>query len=139
MRILLDTNVVLDILLERSIFLDDSLEMMKKAISNGDKLFLSASAATDIYYIVHKNTNSKDRALTCVKSIVTILDFAKVDEEIILSATQSKLSDFEDAVVEAVAKSISADCIITRDVNHFKKSSKRILTPKQYILDSSHI
>ena len=56
MRLLLDTNVVLDILLERRGFCDDALDMMEKAISKGDRLFLSSSAATDIYYIVRKNT-----------------------------------------------------------------------------------
>lgn len=134
MRLLIDTNIVLDIILERNDFLNDALDMMEKAIAKGDRLFLSSSAATDIYYIVRKNTKSKEKALQCVKALSTVLTFAEVNETAILSATLSKVDDFEDAVVDMVAKSINADYIITRDLNHFKKSRTKAISPKDYLL-----
>ena len=134
MRILLDTNIVLDILLERADFYNDALDMMERAISKGDRMFLSASAATDIFYIVRKNTKSKEKALQCIKAISSILTFAEVNENTLLSATISKIDDYEDAVVDMVAKSIKADYIITRDTKGFKHSICKVLTPKGYIL-----
>ena len=134
MRLLLDTNVVLDILLERRGFCDDALDMMEKAISKGDRLFLSSSAATDIYYIVRKNTQSKERALNCIKSISSVLTFAEVNEAAILSATTSKVDDFEDAVVDMVSTSIKADFIISRDIHHFRHSCTKAITPKDYLV-----
>ena len=133
MKLLLDTNIILDILLERSDFFNDALDMLEGAISRGDRLYLSSSAATDIYYIVRKNTKSKEKALDCIKSLNAILTFATVDEKCIISATQSKLNDYEDAVVEAVAKNLNVDYIITRDISHFKNSAKKAIIPTQYI------
>ena len=133
MRLLLDTNVVLDILLERAGFCDEALDMMEKAISKSDRLFLSSSAATDIYYIVRKNTKDKDKALSCIKAISSVLTFAEVNETSILSATLSKVEDYEDAVVDMVAKSVNADYIITRDTKHFKHSHIKAITPKDYL------
>ena len=132
MRLLLDTNVILDILLERADFYNDALDMMGKAISKGDHLYLSSSAATDIYYIVRRNRKSKERALQCIKAISSILTFAEVNESTILSATLSKIDDYEDAVVDMVAKSVNADFIVTRNVKHFKYSKNKVITPKDY-------
>ena len=132
MRLLLDTNVILDILLERADFYNDALDMMEKAISKGDHLYLSSSVATDIYYIVRRNRKSKERALQCIKAISSILTFAEVNESTILSATLSKIDDYEDAVVDMVAKSVNADFIVTRNVKHFKYSKNKAITPKDY-------
>ena len=59
MKILLDTNVVLDVLLDRQAFKQDSLDAMKKAINHGHILYMSASAITDVFYILRKSTESK--------------------------------------------------------------------------------
>lgn len=133
MRILLDTNIILDILLERKDFLDDSFSVMQKAITNGDKLFVSASSATDIYYIVRKQTGSKEQALNSIKRLAKLLSFAEVTEECVLAATLSKMNDYEDAVLDAVASHLKVDFIITRNNKDFINSHNKVLSPKEFI------
>ena len=133
MTILLDTNIVLDILLSRSAFLDDSLDVLEKAIKTGDRMYLSSTAVTDVYYIIHKETSSKEMAIEGICRLASIVNFAEVNEECILNALRSKLVDFEDAVVESTAKHIGADYIITRNINDFKKAKVKALSPKQYL------
>ena len=133
MKILLDTNIVLDVLLNRTDYISNSLGAITKAIKNGDRIYLSSSAATDVYYVVRKQTGSKEQALDSIKKLARILNFAPVDEECILLATFSKINDYEDAVNDAVASHIKANYIITRNIDDYKESKNRILTPLEFI------
>lgn len=133
MKIVIDTNIVLDILLERKDYLENSLLSIKKAIDNGDRLFISASSATDIYYIILKHTGSRIIALDGLKKLAEIATFAEVNDECIYTALYSKLTDFEDAVVDAVATSVSADVILTRNTLDFANSTNTIMAPIDFI------
>ena len=133
MKIVIDTNIILDILLERKDYLENSLLSIKKAIDNGDRLFISASSATDIYYIILKHTGSRIIALDGLKKLAEIATFAEVNDECIYTALYSKLTDFEDAVVDAVATSVSADVILTRNTLDFANSTNTIMAPIDFI------
>lgn len=133
MKILVDTNVILDVLLCRPAFVNDSQRAMEKALINGDRLFFSSSAATDVYYLVHKQTSSKQKAIDAIKQMSNFLIFAPVDGNCILTATLSKLTDYEDAVVDAVASNINADCILTRNIDDFKNASHTVITPTEFL------
>ena len=133
MKILVDTNVILDVLLCRTAFVNDSQRAMEKALINGDRLFFSSSAATDVYYLVHKQTSSKQKAIDAIKQMSNFLIFAPVDGNCILAATLSKLTDYEDAVVDAVASNINADCILTRNIDDFKNASHTVITPTEFL------
>lgn len=133
MKILLDTNVVLDVLLDNEQFREDSYGAMKKALEDGHIIYLSASAATDIFYVLRKALGSKSEALSSMKDIMKIIFFAKVDEDDILYAFASRITDFEDAVVDSVAASLKADFILTRNKKDFKYASNKILSPGEYL------
>ena len=133
MKLLFDTNILLDILLNRKDYVDQSLESMEKALNNGDRLYMSASAFTDVYYILKKQLKSGEMALKGIKRLARIFQFAKVDEDIIILATCSKMLDFEDAVVDAVAYRIKADYIITRNTDDFKESIVKAISPSDFI------
>ena len=133
MRLLFDTNVLLDVLLKREEFYLDSLESIKKALDRGDKIYVSSSAITDIYYIVRKNSLDKTEALEIIKNIAKLFRFAEVNEQVIYSAINSKMSDFEDAVVDSVGQNISANYIITRNKLDFKYSIIPAINPKEYL------
>ena len=133
MRILIDTNIILDIFLNRKDFIESSQSAIEKAINNGDRIFFSSSAVTDVYYLVRKNTKDKEIALNAIKQMSEFLSFAEVNEQCILSATLSNVSDYEDAVVDSVASFIKADYIITRNVDDFKNSANKVLTPNEFL------
>ncbi len=133
MRIVLDTNVILDVLLDRKPFTNDSLSAIQKAIEKGDILFFSASSVTDVYYVVRKLSQDKNYALESIKRLSNILSFAEVNEECLLAALNSKMNDYEDAVIDAVAESIKANLIITRNVDDFKNAKTAIMSPTMFL------
>ncbi len=132
MKILLDTNVILDVLLDRESFKEDSLNAMKKAINEGHILYISASAVTDIFYIL-KKANGKTKAINYLKNLLSILNVAVVNENCILNALNSKINDYEDAVVDETAVYSSIDLILTRNIKDFKEAKTIVMTPSDYL------
>ena len=76
MKILVDTNVILDILLRRQEFVLDSQRALEMAITQGDRLFFSSSSVTDVYYLIRKQTGDKTIALNAIKQMAEFLTFA---------------------------------------------------------------
>lgn len=133
MRVLIDSNVILDVLMMRQPFFDASNNAIEKLISSGNKLYISASCLTDIYYLLMKAIKDRTKVLEEIKKIITIINIAKVDELCISNAIKSKMVDFEDAVVDSVASSIKAAYILTRNEKDFKNAANAIRTPSQFV------
>ena len=133
MKILVDTNVILDIILKRQEFFYDSQSALEKAIAQGDRLFFSSSAVTDVYYLIKKQTKDQTIALNAIKQMAEFLIFATVDENCILGATLSKISDYEDALVDTVASTVKVDYILTRNLDDFKHANNKAISPSEFI------
>ena len=134
MKILVDTNVVLDILLKRKDFVEVSQGALEKALTNGDRLFFSSSSVTDVYYLIRKQTGNKEIALNAIKKMAEFLVFAEVNGNCVLAATFSKLSDYEDAVIDAVASNLKADLILTRNGKDFRNAKNKAMSPSEFLL-----
>ena len=133
MKILIDTNVILDILLKRESFFADSYKALRTAAEKNMDCLVSATAATDIYYLLRKGLRSDAIARQYMHCLSQLVLFADVLSEDVLTATESEISDFEDAVVIAVAKRIGADYILTRNVKDFTDSNPPAITPSEFV------
>ena len=103
------------------------------AITQGDRLFFSSSSVTDVYYLILKQTGDKTIALNAIKQMAEFLTFAEVDGNCILAATFSRLNDYEDAVVDAVASNVKANYILTRNVGDFKNANNKAIDPFTFV------
>jgi predicted nucleic acid-binding protein len=128
-RILLDTNVVLDVLLDRQPFVDASAAVWNAVETRAAAGFLPAHAVTTVHYLLRKEKgNAKARLI--VSNILSVFGVAKVDGTVIQAALQLGCSDFEDAVSAAAASSAGCDFIVTRDPKGFRDSLVQVLTPE---------
>lgn len=134
-KILLDTNIILDIALERREFYDKSKELLLTINKFSIPSYVTATTVTDIYYILKK---SKGHQLTIsfLKDIFDFIDVAGVGKEIIFSALNSEVTDFEDAVQTECARQNDINIIITRNIDDFKNSKLEIFTPSEFILQN---
>lgn len=133
MTIVIDTNIILDILMEREPFFTGSYSALKKALEEDAVCLVSAAAVTDIFYLLQKGLKNKAKAIEQMErllQIVTVTDTLAIDIQMALS---SAASDFEDAVVAAVAERNGADYILTRDAKHYKGSAVEAVTPKIFL------
>ena len=131
MKLFVDTNVLLDILLKRKPYCSSS----KKALllnNMRDELFFSAKSATDIHYILRKSMGSFEAQIHIGK-LCTLLTCVSTDTNDILCGIVNDFADFEAAVLEATAVRIGANCIITRNKKDFSRSRIPVYTPEEYI------
>lgn len=131
MKILVDSNVIIDILCKREPFFEDSYNALNKSIDDGT-IFISASAITDIFYIVRKYLGIK-QTKDCIKNLLGLVKIADTKGLDIEKALPSEISDFEDAVVSAIAERLKVKYILTRNTKDFVKSKIPSITPQEYL------
>jgi predicted nucleic acid-binding protein len=121
-RVLIDTNIVLDFLLQREPFFQDA-ELLFQAIGAGQLIgYVTATTLTDIFYISRKHTRSIEQARQAVSATLTVMVICPIDRTVLESAFNSGLVDFEDAVQIFGAVAQGLDAILTRDNKGFLSS-----------------
>ena len=128
-RILFDTNVVLDVLLDRQPHVEASAAAWAAVETGISEGMLAAHAVTTIHYLVRKEMGNV-KARRIVTAILRVFGVAAVDGAVVQEALQLPFSDFEDAVTAAAARLAGCECIVTRDPRGFRGSPVRSLTPE---------
>ena len=133
MKVLIDTNVMLDFILRREPYYANAAKiniLSEKGYICG---YISASAVTDIFYIIKKELKNKDAVLVLIKNILKTIRIASVTESGIHEALELDWDDFEDSVQYIVGQSISADYIITRNSIDFAGSQIKVVSPDEFL------
>jgi len=132
-KALIDTNVILDIALQREPFVKDSISLFKKINEQTIQGFISATTATDIFYLLQRESG-KEKALDFLTKLTLIVDILGIDKIIIINALQSGWDDFEDAVQAHAAIENNMDVIITRNTKDYQKvNSVKIRAPADFL------
>ncbi len=131
-RVLLDTNVVLDVLLRRAPHYAASAAVWSAVETRQTEGLLSGHAIATIFYLIRKESGSAN-ARRIIASILQVFRVAAVDESVIKEALRVDAPDFEDSIVAAAAFLADCDYIVTRDPRGFRKSRVRPLGPEAVI------
>ena len=132
MKILIDTNVLLDVLCNRADFVQDALKIFKLCEVNRIKGCVSVLSVPNIVYIMRKELDH-DRIKEIIKTITSIFAVASLRESDLLNAANAPFSDYEDALQAVCAERIRADYIVTRNVKDFKNSPVPAVTPTEFL------
>ena len=133
MRIMIDTNIVLDVFLKREPFFQASYEVMKLSATEKHEGFLSAAAATDIYYLLRRNLKDTTWAKESMGKLLQLVGIADALGEDVQAAVASNMADFEDALVAAIAERCHMECIVTRNVKDYVDSPVRAISPDDFL------
>jgi predicted nucleic acid-binding protein len=131
-RILFDTNVVLDVLLDRQPHVKASAAAWASVEAGICEGMLAAHAVTTIHYLASKEMGSV-KARRTVSAILRVFGVATVDVAVVQEALHLPCPDFEDAVTAASARAAGCECVVTRDPKGFRGSLLRCLTPEALI------
>lgn len=113
MRVLLDTNIILDILEKRPPFYDASKSVLEYCISGKVTGFIALHSVSNIFYILRKHYSVADRRKLLL-DILDLLQIANADHESVRRALErNDFSDFEDCLQDECARLVHADYIIT--------------------------
>jgi len=133
MRVLMDTNVILDVLLNRKEFLEVSSAVIKLLLERKYRGFVAATTLTNVYYVVHRATKKKDEAMIAVNKTLQWCEVATVNRRVLDVARLSCMKDFEDAVQAAAAQDFGIDIVVTRDKAGFSDSGLKVYSPEEFL------
>ena len=132
MVLLIDTNIVLDVLLNRPGFVKDSSMIWKICETEQAKGYISTLIYANMMYVMRKQLDP-DRIEEVFRKLNVIFEFADFGSTVLERAVNMKWKDFEDAVQSATAESVHADYIITRNLKDFTQSKVMALTPTELL------
>ncbi len=132
MRALLDTNIILDIALNRQPFAQTTQRVFDLSSQLNITLFVTATAITDPYYIARKSLG-RTRTLELITNLLTLVEIAAVNRDTIIASLNSDLHDFEDAVQVNAAQLHDITIIITRNESDFVGAGLKVYNPEAFL------
>ncbi len=132
MKILFDTNVVLDALLDREPFSRAALQLFTQVETGKLTGLLSATTITTIFYLATK-VLGKAPATKAITQLLRLFEVAPVHRLVLEEALTLDFSDFEDAVLCQAGLHAGAQAIVTRDRLGFKKATIGVYTPEELL------
>jgi len=133
MKVLVDTNVIIDILEHREPFFEDSYKVIQLGLQDKIEAFMSASAVTDVYYIINRSIHDAHKAKEKTIALTTLINICDTTAKDISIGLALPISDFEDAVIAAIAKREKADYIITRNEADFSDAPVPAVSPSRFL------
>ena len=131
MKLLIDTNVLLDVFLCREQFIADAKKLFIMKQFRDAELWIAAQSYTDLYYVGAK-AHGSDRMQKILKEVFPLLNVCSIDGADISYALDEQWQDFEDCLLWRAAKKVKADYIVTRNAADFTRSDIPTLTPGEF-------
>jgi predicted nucleic acid-binding protein len=131
-RVLLDTNVVLDFLLDRAPFADAAAALWQANDDGRIEAYVSAITPVNVFYIARK-LKSAETARRLVESLLAACRVTAPGRDALLSALALPVQDFEDAVQVVSAQEEGLDALVTRDPEDYKGSDFPIYSPDGFL------
>jgi predicted nucleic acid-binding protein len=131
MRIFIDANIVLDVLLKRTEFIEESAKVL--AICKSKKSALAPHTISNVFFITRKEYTAKERK----KILLDILEYIDIvptgKHQVVQALKNDDIDDFEDALQLECAKEFNADYIVTRDLPGFANKEIAVISPDEFI------
>jgi predicted nucleic acid-binding protein len=133
MKVLFDTNIILDVYLNREPFTNDSLKLLKLSENKRISGYVTANTITDIYYILGKTIKDKQKLTAAILQMLTVVSVTDVLSSDITKAFALSIEDYEDALITQCAIRTKAAYIITRNIKDFANSPVTVITPQDFL------
>ncbi|WP_263975432.1 type II toxin-antitoxin system VapC family toxin [Leptolyngbya sp. 7M] len=131
-KVLIDTNIILDVALERQPYFEASEQILAFAEQGRIIGHISASTFGDLYYILRKD-KGRASSLEFLRNIADFCQVATVDQTVISMALTANFKDFEDAIQYSTAAVNHLDAVVTRNPKDFVGATLRVTTPETLI------
>lgn len=134
MVILIDTNVALDFLTVRQPFYHDAKTILQACANDEIQGYIAFHSLPNIFYILRKGYSDEDRRSMLEKLCLVLQVTGASHDKVCDAILRSEFSDFEDCLQDECAQEVSADYVVTRNVDDFKYSHVKAITPEEFLL-----
>ena len=132
MRLLVDTNVILDVLLARSPLVGAAAAILDLVADKTLDGLVSATTVTTIHYVATKAVG-RTQARRHLRTLLDLLEVAPVTRAVLADALELEFADFEDAVLHEAARHAGALGIVTRDPKGFARARLKVYVPDEVV------
>ena len=132
MKVLIDTNIILDVLCKRPAFYEDSAKIFKLCEVKKISGVISALSIPNIMYILRKELDA-DKTREILDSLMLIFSVADLKADDLKKAADMRFKDYEDAIQSACATRIKANYIVTRNIKDFSESKVTAIRPAELL------
>jgi predicted nucleic acid-binding protein len=129
-RVLFDTNVILDVLLARAPHVAAATVLLDRVAAKTLDGLLGATTLTTIHYLATKAVGAR-AAQGHIRTLLGLFEVAPVTRAVLTDALDLDLADFEDAVLHEAARHAGAEAIVTRDPKGFAAARLKLYTPDE--------
>lgn len=133
MRVLVDTCVIIDALQSRVPFAKAAQTIFIHSANKQFEGYITAKSVTDIYYLTHRLTHNDAETRKILSKLFTLFHLLDTTSLDCRKAISSEISDYEDAIMAETAVRSEMDCIVTRNVKDYMKSSVEVYEPTVFL------
>ena len=133
MKILADTNVIIDALTSREPWNESAEKIFLMAANHTIEMYITASSATDIYYLIRKYMHQTQKEKAVLERLFSLTGILEVTANDCLEALVSSIGDYEDAVMEKVASRNDMNYIVTRNIKDYQGGNTKIILPDDFV------
>ena len=133
MRVFLDTNIVLDVLLNRPGLVTDSEAVILRCEVAGDAMFMAWHGVATAYYLIRRGRTEAE-AMAELDRLLAWVRVAEATDANLRRARTLGFGDFEDALQVVSAEACAADVLVTRNVVDFARGRVPVMTPAQFVV-----
>lgn len=132
MRVLLDTNIVLDFVLARKPFFLEANKLFTKLENNDFEAYVSPVTPINVFYTIRRERD-RATAFIAISELLKLVQISKSDNSIYQNAFSINFNDYEDAVQHECAVAENLDAIVTRNAKDFKNSFVKVYSPAEFL------
>jgi predicted nucleic acid-binding protein len=132
MKVLIDTDVNLDFILQRQPFFAEAKEIFSCLVKGSFEGFVCGITPLNIFYIARKEFGN-DKTRLEVSKLLQLVNVCEINQQILQKALTSTIKDYEDAVQNESAIAENLDAIITRNTKDFTNSTLKVYSPNEFL------
>ena len=125
--------MIIDALTSREPWNKNAEAIFIRAANHMMDMYITASSATDIYYLVRKHLHSADSTKQVMGKLYSLVGILSVSGDECVDALASPVNDYEDAIVERVSAKADMDYIITRNLKDYQQGIVKAILPDNLI------
>lgn len=134
MKVLIDTNIIIDFLCRRDIFFDDAKIVFEHCFTDADGVIAGHTISNLFYILRHRYDFTLEQCRNKIRNLCILFDVADINKKTILKALDNEdFTDLEDSMQNECAVSSGVDYIVTRNGTDFKSEKIPAVTPKEFI------
>jgi predicted nucleic acid-binding protein len=132
LKVLFDTNIVLDVLLDREPFSTSAALLFSKVEKGELSGYLCSTTGATVHYLIHKVLGNP-QAQKHVGNLLSLFEIAPVNRAVLEGALRSRFEDFEDAVIHEASIHAGVEALVTRDSGGFKRATIPVYSPDELL------